>query len=198
MLTASDFLALVRGRRGHFRMESGYHSGLWLDLEPLFVDAPRIAPWVDALSQALGKHRVDAVCGPLVGGAFLAQLAAHTLGLPFYFTQRLTTASPSDGLFRAQYVLPPALRERVAELRVAIVDDVMSAGSSLRATATELQAHGAIIAVAGTLLALGTTGVDFFEQNGMAVEAVARETYQSWAPAGCPLCAAGMPLEDVT
>jgi orotate phosphoribosyltransferase len=81
--------------------------------------------------------------------------------------------------------------------RVAVVDDVMSAGSSLRATCEELQAHGASVVVAGALLVLGSRGADFFAGRGVAVEAVARDEYQTWEPTGCPLCAAGIPLEDV-
>ena len=73
----------------------------------------------------------------------------------------------------------------------------MSAGSALRGTYEELQAHGAGPVVAGALLVLGATGADFFAQRGVAVEAVARDDYELWLPADCPLCADGLPLEDV-
>jgi orotate phosphoribosyltransferase len=78
-----------------------------------------------------------------------------------------------------------------------MVDDVMSAGSALRATCAELHAHGAEPVVAGALLVLGTVGADFFARHGVPVEAVARDDYALWPPEGCPLCAAGMPLELV-
>ena len=82
--------------------------------------------------------------------------------------------------------------------RLALVDDVMSAGSSLRATYAELQSHGGVPIVAGALLVLGSTGADFFAGQGVAVESVARDQYQLWLPSDCPLCAANEPLEDVT
>ena len=78
-----------------------------------------------------------------------------------------------------------------------MVDDVMSAGSALRGTHAELLSHGAVPVVAGALLALGTAGADFFAANGVAVVAVARDDYDIWFPDACPLCAAGVPLEDV-
>ena len=78
-----------------------------------------------------------------------------------------------------------------------MVDDVMSAGSALRGTHAELLSHGAVPVVAGALLALGTAGADFFAANGVAVVAVARDDYDIWFPGACPLCAAGVPLEDV-
>jgi len=191
------FLELVAGRRGHFRLESGHHGGLWLDLDPLFVHTQRVAPLATALAHALRPYGADAVCGPLLGGAFLAQLVAQALGVDFYFTERVAPADAA-GLFRVRYRLPPALASRVRGKRLAIVDDVMSAGSALRGTFAELQAHGGTVVAAGALLVLGQTGADFFAGQGIPVEAFARDDYPLWLPDDCPLCAAGVPLEDVT
>src|SRR4051812_46064173 len=138
----ADLLDLVTGRRGHFRMESGLHGALWLDLDPLFADAQRIEPFVRSLADAIRSHDVAAVCGPMVGGAFLAQLLAERLRVIFAHAERI--ASPSDGLFRAEYRVPHSLGALLAGRRVAIVDDVMSAGSSLRATHAALARCGAI------------------------------------------------------
>lgn len=190
------FLGLVSGRRGHFRLESGYHGRLWLDLDPLFAEPRRVEPFVGAFAAALRPYEVDAVCGPLLGGAFLAQLVAHALRAEFYFTERAAGAAAGE-LYGASYRLPPALCARARGKRVAVVDDVMSAGSSLRATYEELGSHGASVVAAGALLVLGSRGADFFAAHGVAVEAVARDEYQTWEPSGCPLCGAGVPLEDV-
>jgi orotate phosphoribosyltransferase len=191
------FLELVAGRRGHFRLESGHHGGLWLDLDPLFVDTPRIGPLTTALADALRPYGADAVCGPLLGGAFLAQLVAQALGVEFYFTERVAPPD-SGGLFRVRYRLPPALAGRVRGKRLAIVDDVMSAGSALRGTFAELRAHGGTVVAAGALLVLGHTGAAFFAEQGVPVEAFARDDYPLWLPDACPLCAAGVPLEDAS
>jgi len=196
-ITTAAFLELVSARRGHFLLESGHHGGLWLDLDPLFADPHRLEPFVAALTRALRPHGVTAVCGPLQGGAFLAQLVSHALDVEFWFTQRVMPAKPG-GLYQARYVLPSAFIRRLGGQRVAVVDDVMSAGSALRGTYGELNAHGAQTVVAGALLVLGRVGADFFVRQGVAVEAVARDEYQLWMPASCPLCAAGVPLETPT
>jgi orotate phosphoribosyltransferase len=191
------FLGLVEGRHGHFRLESGHHGRLWFDLDALFAEPRRAEPFVGALAASLRPYEVGVVCGPLLGGAFLAQLVAHALGAEFSFTER-ADMTQGVALYGASYRLPTALRPRVKGRRVAVVDDVMSAGSSLRATYEELRAHGAEVPVAGALLVLGTRGADFFNAHGVAIEAVAHDEYQTWEPAGCPLCVAGVPLEDVT
>src|SRR5262249_15685423 len=71
-ISVSAFMELATGRAGHFGMESGLHSALWLDLDTLFASPTRIEPFIAALADMLRPFRVDAVCGPLLGGAFLA------------------------------------------------------------------------------------------------------------------------------
>lgn len=78
--------------------------------------------------------------------------------------------------------------------RVALVDDMMSAGSALRGTYAELQSHGAEPVVAGALLVLGSRGEDFFRQRSVAIEPVARGDFDMWPPGECPLCLSGVAL----
>lgn len=194
--TTNALLDIVTARRGHFRLESGHHGGLWLDLDSLFADSRRIDPFVTALAHALQPYDVTVVCGPLLGGAFLAQLVARELSAEFCFTERVPLAE-RPGLYPARYRLPSALAARVRGRRVALVDDVMSAGSALRGTFAELESQRATPVVAAALLVLGETGAGFFAEREIPVEAVARDDYQLWLPAECPLCAAALPLEDI-
>ena len=196
-ISSADLLALVPSRRGHFRMESGYHSALWLDLAPLFADAQRIARFTEPLVSALRSQRVDVVCGPLVGGAFLEQLVAQSLGAEFWYTERLAPAG-AQGIYQVRYILPPAFAPNAQGKCVAMVDDVMSAGSALRGTLAAVEAHGASAVAAGALLVLGNVGASFFADRGIPVIGATREEYASWLPADCPLCAEGMPLEQAT
>jgi orotate phosphoribosyltransferase len=175
-------------------LESGHHSALWLDLDALFADPRAIAPFVAALVAQLREHEADVVCGPLLGGAFLAQLMAHSLAAEFCFTEG--SAVQADGLFGTRYELPLAHRLRLRGRRVALVDDVMSAGSALRGTRAALEAAGAIPVVAGAILILGDLGVGYFAQQHLPLVAVLRDSYELWTPAACPMCMAGQPLED--
>lgn len=192
----TGFLTLVTSRRGHFRLESGHHGGLWMDLDGLFADPARVRPLVERLADAIRPHDVAVVCGPLVGGAFLAQMLASILQVEFSFTERVAPTG-GEGLYRVRYVLPRALRDRMHGRRVAIVDDAMSAGSAVRGTHAELQSHGAVTVVVGALLALGTQAADFFAPKGVPVTSVEAMPYDLWLPRDCPLCAAGQPLQDV-
>jgi orotate phosphoribosyltransferase len=192
----TSFFDLISGRRGHFQLESGYHSELWFNLDALLAVPELIDPMVTQLAYLIRRYEVAAVCGPLLGGAFLAQLVAQKINVEFMFTERVMPDSAS-GLFAASYHLPPTLAEHVQGRRVAIVDDVMSAGSALRGTYLELKSHGAIPVVASALMVLGETGAKFFAEQEVPVEAVVWEDYSIWSPEKCPHCVAGTPLENV-
>jgi len=193
-LTA-DLIAALPAREGHFRLESGYHTDLWLTLDALFVNPREMAPRVTALAARIRPHGVTAVCGSLLGGAFLAQALAIELGIEFYFSEPV--ASNGDAkMFSAEYRLPDALRSRIRGHRVALVDDVISAGSSVRATAIALTSAGASIAVVGALFVLGRIAIDHFASLSIPVESLGQRDFTMWDPSVCPLCETAIPLED--
>ena len=66
---ADTITGLLVQRRGHFRMESGYHSAAWFELGSLFDHPDGLSPFVTELARRLASHGVDSVCGPMTGGA---------------------------------------------------------------------------------------------------------------------------------
>jgi orotate phosphoribosyltransferase len=193
--------ALLTSRRGHFAMESGYHADLWFDLTHLFDDPHRLQPFIAALANQLQPHRIDMVCGPLVGGARLAERVAAHLGIPPVVAERIeppATTSASVGLFPIKYSVPAPSREAVRGKRVAIVDDAISAGSAVRGTFADLIACGAIPVALGTLFLFGHAVEPFATQHNPPLEALTRLEFNTWKPTECPLCAAHIPLERVS
>jgi len=175
-------------------LESGHHDDLWLDLDPLFLRPTRLRRFTAGLALRLGDLAIEAVCGPLVGGAFLAQAVAAELDVEFYYTERVATTA--GGLYPAKYRLPDTLRPRIGGKRVAIVDDAISAGSAVRATYLELQASGARPAAVGALFVLGSLAARLADGWNVPLEGIAHLPNELWRPEACPLCASGMPLED--
>jgi len=186
-------LPTLPSRSGHFCLESGYHTDLWITLDALFTDSRRFAEPVKDLAERLRPYDVDAVCGPFVGGAFLALLLAETLNARFFYTQ--LAAATSDGMFGARYSLTAELARQIEGCRVAVVDDVVSAGSSVRATIDAVRAAHASVVVVGCLTLLGTKGKAYFDDIGIRVEHMDARPLTMWHPADCPLCAARVALE---
>ncbi len=153
-----------------------------------------LAPFVAELAEQLSGCGADVVCGPLVGGAFVAQAVAERLGIEASWTERV--AAPSGGgLYAARYRIPDALRDRVRGRSVAVVDDVVNAGSATRATIADLRACAARPVALGALLVLGDGAAQLARAEGLALASVATLANAIWAPADCPLCAAGVALE---
>jgi len=189
----AELLDLLAARRGHFRLESGHHGNLWLDLDSLFLQPARLLPFAAELARRLSTHPVEAVVGPQVGGTLVAEMVAAELGVPSCLSERVEEADRSR-LYSVRYRVPDAFHDRLRDKTVAIVDDAINAGSATRATYAALKTLGARPIVVGALLMLGNAASAFLQENNLPVEQIAFLPNELWEPADCPLCAAGVPL----
>lgn len=190
---SSDLEQAVGATRGHFRYESGHHGDLWLDLEMLFIDAQRMRGWAKALAQRVAAGRPEVICGPLIGGAFVAQLLAVETGAAFVFAERLAgEAGP------VRYHIPEPLRPILPGKRVLLVDDAINAGSALLSTLADLRECGIELAGFASLLTLGDAAAQIAAWQGVPFFTLASLERRMWTPQACPLCASGAPLVDRT
>jgi orotate phosphoribosyltransferase len=191
-----DVLSLLAARKGHFLLESGHHGDLWLDLELLCLRPNSLRPLAAELANRLIKHDVEMICAPLVEGAFVGLLVAAELNVEFSYAERFARRTGEE-FFTAGYRLPDALRCSVYQKRVAIVNDVINAGSAVRGTFENLKSCGATPIAIGALLVLGTAAAKFAAEKNVVLENIASLPNALWSPAECPLCASGRPLEDI-
>ena len=187
-----DLARLLNERRGHFELESGYHGELWLDLESLCREPAAVRPLADELATRLAPHGPEVICGPLVEGSFVALLVAERLGVEFVYAVREIDPE-ARGLFPVRYRLPEILRDLEGR-RVAIVNDVVNAGSAVIATLDDLSECSASVVAIGALLTLGPAAQEIARGAGAALETLAAEPNTLWTPEACPLCASGVPL----
>ena len=192
-----EIIKLLAGRRGHFQMESGYHSELWFKLDSLFERPAQLRPFVAELAERLAAHDIDAVCGPMTGGAKLARMIADELSVEYFFTERFEQPG-SAGLFPVKYLIPVARRDAVRGKAVAIVDDAVSAGSAARGTWADLVARRARPVALGALIVFGDAAAHFAAEHGLALEGIAQMSFGMWLPTDCPLCRAGLAVETVS
>ncbi|HTX83620.1 MAG TPA: hypothetical protein VME44_15625 [Streptosporangiaceae bacterium] len=183
---ATGIAALVSPQAGHFDLMTGYHGDLWLDLDGLFLRPTLLRPHVRWLAERLGAHGIDAVCGPLEGGAFLAQAVADALGAAFLPAYRNRERQP------AGYCLPIA--GGISGWRVAVTDDAVNAGTAVRACVAELRSQAAEPVAVGALLALGPAALKVTVDLSVPFYPVETMTSQVWPAKDCPLCASGTPV----
>ena len=196
----AEVVRLLPSRKGHFRLESGHHGDLWLDLELLCLRPEPVRRLAAQLAARLAAHRVEVVCGPLIEGAFVALMVASELGVPFTYAERFAdeglAKGETDALYPVRYRLPRALRDVVRGKRVGIVNDVINAGSAIRGTFADLKACGAEPVAIAALAVLGESGAKFAADQKIGLEAIASLPNEVWTAAECPLCARGVLLED--
>lgn len=184
-------LQAVSASWGHFLYESGHHGDLWLNLDELFLDARRLRNWAVALARQARVCRPQLVCGPLTGGAFVAQSMAVDLKAGFVFAERQVSAAG-----QVRYRIPEPLRERPRGRRVLLVDDAINAGSAIRATLADLLDCGSQPVGLAGLLTLGEAAESIAGRYNVPLFRLASLSRQMWLPQECPLCRSGVPLED--
>jgi orotate phosphoribosyltransferase len=185
---------LLAARHGHFKMESGHHSGTWFELGSLFDDPDTVRPFVAELATRLSRHRPDAVCGPMTGGAKLSEMIATELGIAAVTAERFD-APATTGLFPVRYRIAEPHRGTTSGKRIAIVDDAISAGSAVRGTHADLITCGALPVALGALVVFGDAAARFAADNDLSVETIERMPFDMWRPADCPLCKDGVALD---
>jgi orotate phosphoribosyltransferase len=166
---------------GHFLLKSGRHAGRYLE-KFLVLQHPRYGVELcRRLAEALAPHRPTLVVGPTTGGVLLSFETARQLGGEV----RAAFAEPIEG--------GRALRRGWAvasDERVAIVDDILTTGASLRETVEAVRGAGVEPVAAAVLVDRSTEPVEL----GFPLHALGRIEIPSWAPDACPLCAEGVPL----
>lgn len=189
-----DLAALLLPQRGHFRLASGMHGDLWLDRSRLFFQPSAIAPLAGELAS---NFEVDTVCGPLPGGALLAQLVAAELGAKFFYTEQLANS---------KYRMSPTLGRDLEGKTVAMVDDVYDGSMDVQGTIWELEALGAFPRAIGALVVLQAPRrrgepcmwTRDMWNIGLSPSRLAVVDESVWTPEDCPRCAFGVPLEDMS
>lgn len=190
---AARIEALLPARQGHFRLESGHHGELWLDLEKLCYDVAPVRELAIELAKRLESHDIDAVCGPLVEGAYVALFVADALGIPFLYSTR-EEGRNENGLYTFQYRVPGALHGAAEGKRVAIVNDVINAGSAVIGTLEHLEALHATVPVIASLAVLGDRARAFCDDRGVLLETLVTIPNEIYKASECPLCARRIPV----
>lgn len=194
--TTHPILSLFNPRRGHFAYESGHHGDLWLDLELLCSQPERLRPYIRELAAKLAPYAPEVICGPLVEGAFLALLVAGEMRKPFVYANRFAPQQSTE-MFSVQYRVPAPLHPLVKGRGVAIVNDVISAGSAVRGTYQNLLKIGATVVAVASFAVQGDTFPQFCHARDLALETLLRQPHNLWLPDDCPLCQRGIALEQL-
>lgn len=175
-------------RTGHFVYESGHHGDTWLELDALISHPGPLRKLTDRLAESLKGFRANLVCGPLEGGAFVAQLVASSLDLEFVYARRAPAPDPGSP---AAYVVPTSFA--LSGKRVIVVDDAINVGGAALACVQELARRGCEVAALASVFVCSPAGEQVGVLLGIPQVHLVRVPTKLWTPGECPLCRGGMP-----
>jgi orotate phosphoribosyltransferase len=193
-----DAVQLAQPVRGHFDLGTGYHGDLWLDLDALLRRPAGLRQPVRWMADRLREHAVDAVCGPVEGGAFLAYAVADLLAaafLPGYRTPGETAGYHLRPVPAGDH--SPPVSGGIAGWRVGIVDDAVNAGTAVAACAAAVRTQDAVPVAVTSLLALGDASEAIPARLGVPFYPAATLPSRTWLAVQCELCINGFPLSPL-
>ncbi len=182
-MTATDLQRQLAQRGalldGHFRLSSGRHSARFVQKFRILEDPALVEPLARALADALRAYEPSLIVSAAVGGIVLGYEVARALGVKGIFVEK------EDGkpVLRRGFALAPGQR-------VAVVEDVITTGGSVREVLDVVRAAGAQPVVVGAIVQRGAA--DF----GLPLYALLQVPIASFDAAQCPQCAAGEAISD--
>jgi orotate phosphoribosyltransferase len=160
----------------------------------MFSSPSDLQPLVRQLADRLAAYQPAVICGPMNGGAFLAQILALDMKAQFCFAERRVTNR--SGMFPVDYRIPDALRDSVRNKPVAVVDDAISAGSALHSTLQDLRQCQAEPLVVAALMVIGERAEEMAKTEHLPLESLRKLAEPLYLPSDCPLCARGQPITE--
>ncbi len=167
---------------GHFLLTSGRHSGAYLEKFQVLQWPQHTERLCRALADHFRPSNVEVVIGPTTGGVLLAYEVARQLGTRGIFVEN-DPDRPGHRALRRGFHLRPGER-------VLIVDDILTAGTSIRETLEAVTPFQPEIVGIGLLVDRSQGQADF----DYPLHALLHLSIPNYAPADCPLCTAGQPL----
>ncbi|HMQ03202.1 MAG TPA: orotate phosphoribosyltransferase [Pyrinomonadaceae bacterium] len=190
---------------GHFLLSSGLHSDKYLQCALALQfpsDAARFGRAIargfldlsiseeeessgraivdDANVSTSGSPFVfDTVASPAIGGLVIGYATAEALNVRFIWTER------AEG----QMTLRRGFTIRPGE-RVLVVEDVITTGGSTRECIAALEANGARVTAAASIIDRSNGTADV----GVPRRSLATLNVPTFAPEDCPMCADGIPV----
>ncbi len=165
--------------RGHFRLTSGLHSGIYLQSALVLQfpeDAERLAR---ELARRFRGTPTSTVVAPAVGGILVAHEVARAIGVRALFTER------EEGRMTLRRGFSLDEKDRCL-----VVEDVVTTGGSTREVIAAVEAAGAAVVGVGALVDRSGGGARFDQP----FEALLHLTVPAYEAALCPMCRSGVPI----
>ncbi len=173
---------------GHFIYTSGRHGSSYMNKDAVYPYTEEISLLCRELAKKFLNCDVDIVVSPAIGGVILSQLVVHHLtelsGKEVLSVYAEKTEDKKALVFTRNY------DELVKGKKLLIIDDIITAGTSIQKMIEAINKVDAKIVGAGVLCNRG--GIR--DVLGLPIVALFDFKMESWPAEECPLCKEGIPV----
>ena len=164
---------------GHFALSSGLHSCVYLQCAIALQSTRDAIDFGAALAEHFKDHQIETVASPAIGGIVIGYEVARQLGVRFIWTER------ENGQMTLRRGFTVSEHERIL-----VIEDVITTGGSTRDTIAGLQASGADVIAAGSIIDRSGGRVDV----GVPRVSLATVDVPAVSPDECDACKRGEPM----
>jgi orotate phosphoribosyltransferase len=164
---------------GHFRLSSGRHSDRFIQKFRILESPPLVQAVAKEIAAAFAAVKPTIVVSAAVGGIVLGYEVARQLGTDAIFVEKENGVATLRRSFRLS-----------TDDRALVVEDVVTTGLSVREVIDVVRKAGAQVAGVGIIVQRGDA------EFGVPARALLDMPIESFDPAECPLCRAGVAIDD--
>lgn len=176
-------------RAGHFVFTSGRHSDTYVNKDALYPYTHDTSLLCKAMADKFKDAGVEAVMGPAVAAAILAQWCASHL-TDMSGKDVFATYADKDG--QGGFIIKRGYDKLLAGKKTLIVEDLTTTGGSIKKVVDAVKAAGA--EVVGVAVLCNRGGVTAEMVGVPRLESMVRVELDSWDAAECDLCKRGIPV----
>lgn len=193
-MTESEVLDLLQKvgafRSGHFVFTSGRHSDSYVNKDAIYPYTHDTSVLCYAMAERFAKHDVEAVVGPAIGAAILAQWVAYHL-TDLRGTAVYAAYADKDG--EGGFILRRGYDAIVRGKRVLVVEDLTTTGGSIKKVVETVRRAGGEVVGAIAIVNRGSV-TEKDVGNPAEFQALVTLDLESWDPDECELCEKGIPV----
>ena len=174
-----EFRATGALLEGHFQLSSGLHSTVYLQCAVVLQFPEKAAQFGEAIAQQFAGQGIQLVASPAIGGIVIGHEVARALGARFVWTER----EAGKMMLRRGFTVSPGEKTLV-------VEDVVTTGGSTRETIEAINAAGAEVVAAASIIDRSAGAADV----GVPRTALVTLKVLSVEPDVCDACKLGEPV----
>lgn len=194
MMTEDEVLDVLQKvgafRSGHFVFTSGLHSDSYVLKDAMYAYPAETSQVCREMAERFKDANIEAVIGPAIGAAILAQWVAHHLSA---MAGREVYAVYADKDGKGGFIIKRGYDKVIAGKNTLVVEDLTTTGGSIRKVVEASRTAGAKVVGA---VAICNRGDVTKESAGNPAEFVSlvNLNLEQWPPKECELCEKNIPV----